>query len=58
MHSVHFFQDEGIYRCRVDYKDSPTKNVKIRISVIGDVSTQFVIRPSRDVEGLLVHILY
>ena len=34
---IYYVQDAGMYRCTVDYKNSPTKSHKIKFSVIGKI---------------------
>ncbi|XP_073950535.1 kin of IRRE-like protein 2 isoform X2 [Choristoneura fumiferana] len=46
--------DEGIYRCRVDFKNSPTRNFQIRLSVIVPPHQLILYDKSgRDVSGVV-----
>ncbi|XP_021945130.1 nephrin isoform X2 [Folsomia candida] len=43
-------KDEGIYRCRVDFKNTPTRNLKINLTIIVPPETPVIVN---DANGIL-----
>ena len=41
-------EDEGLYKCRVDFKTAPTRISEINVNVVGKKSTDFYISFSGD----------
>lgn len=39
--SLFSLQDEDVYRCRVDYSNSPTRNVKLNLTVVGECTDRY-----------------
>ncbi len=42
-------QDEDIYRCRIDYRDSPTRNVKLNLTLVGEYRKRTESRVSHNI---------
>lgn len=43
--------DKGIYRCRIDFSDSPTRNFRVQLSLVDPPDSIFVM----DSQGVEVH---